>query len=135
MEKYPALFLAESNQLVSLAKFGSDVCVIGRDPEASVQIPDLTCSRRQFSVVAGEGGYRIEPLSASVPTMRNGEPLEGPAVLAHNDKTTCGGTTMVFLVKEAVDQPATERGAGRVRFGGSAPPMAPPAAAPPPAPI
>jgi len=130
MEKYPALFLADSKQLVSLAKFGDEVCVIGRDPEASVAIPDLTCSRRQFSVVARDGGYLIEPISQSVPTLRNGELLKSAVTLAHNDRITCGSTTVVFLAT-APEQTA-ERGGVRVRFGGSAIAEPPPAAPPPP---
>jgi len=119
MEKYPALYLADSKQLVSLAKFGNDACVIGRDPEASVPIPDLTCSRRQFSVVARSGGYQIEPLSQSVPTLRNGERVDSAVTLAHNDRITCGSTTVVFLAS-APEQTVVERGGVRVRFGGSA---------------
>lgn len=101
MEKYPALYLPQTKQLISLAKFGTEACVIGRDPEASVQIPDLTCSRRQFSVVAHAGQYTIEGLSQSVPTLRNGEALRSPANLQHDDQIVCGGTRVVFLTKDA----------------------------------
>ena len=100
MEKYPALYLPQLQQVVSLARFGTEVCVIGRDPEASVPLLDFTCSRRQFSVVAAGGGFQIEPLSQSVPTLRNGEVLAAPAILEHNDQITCGSTIFVFLATE-----------------------------------
>src|SRR5947209_555618 len=97
MEKYPALYLPDLKQLVSLAKFGSEGCVVGRDPEVSVPIPDLTCSRRQFSVVARNGTYEVQPLSPGVPTLRNGVVLTSPQALSHDDRITCGTTTIVFL--------------------------------------
>src|SRR5439155_7326264 len=72
-------------------------CVVGRDPEVSVPIPDLTCSRRQFSVVARNGTYEVQPLSPGVPTLRNGVVLTSPQALSHDDRITCGTTTIVFL--------------------------------------
>src|SRR5664279_3966174 len=121
MEKYPALYLPQLHQLVSLARFEKEVCVIARDPGASVPISDLTCSRRQFSVAAVGGGYQIEPLSQSVPTRRNGEALGAPAVLQHNDQITCGSTIVVFLAMEEggsqrppLDRPPDAPGAVRI---------------------
>src|SRR6266496_336196 len=101
MEKYPALYLPDLKQLVSLAEFGGEGCVVGRDPEASISIPDMTCSRRQFSVVARNGGYEVQPLSAGVPTLRNGAVLESAEALKHDDRITCGTTTVVFLERES----------------------------------
>ena len=100
METYPALYLPQLQQLVSLSRFGNEVCVIGRDPEASVPLLDFTCSRRQFSVVAAGDGFQIESLSQNVPTLRNGAVLSAPAILEHNDQIACGRTIFVFLATE-----------------------------------
>ncbi len=126
MEKYPALYLPQLRRLVSLAKFGDEACVIGRDPDASVPISDPTVSRRQFSVVARGEGYQVEPLSQNVPTLRNGQALAAPAALQHNDQIECGTTIVVFLAMEAPGgpgpaalEPPAEKSTGvRVRFGG-----------------
>ena len=140
MEKYPALYLPQVRRFVSLAKFGTEVCTIGRDPEASVPVSDPSCSRRQFSVVAAGGGYQIEPLSKSVPTLCNGAALDAPVVLQHNDRIQCGDTMVIFLAKEDDSQwPAAPVGRG-VGTPGSEPPRwgdatiagTPPPAGPPP---
>jgi ABC-type multidrug transport system ATPase subunit/pSer/pThr/pTyr-binding forkhead associated (FHA) protein len=124
MEKYPALYFPQVRRFISLARFASDVCIIGRDPEASIPISDPSCSRRQFSVVAAGGGYQVEPLSKSVPTLRNGEALSAPALLQHNDRIQCGDTMVIFLAKEedGAQWPVAPdiRGAG-TRLGGELP--------------
>ena len=145
MEKYPALYLPQLRRLVSLAKFGPDACTVGRDPDASVPIPDQTCSRRQVSVVARGGAYWIEPLSPTVPTVRNGAVLAGPVQLQHNDQIEFGGTIMLFHAKEpsgtqlpgmqnrqAEPRPATPR--VRPQSGDPTLPPVPPGATIPPAP-
>ena len=159
MEKYPALYLPQLQQFISLARFGNEACILGRDPQSSVQLLDLTCSRRQFSVVASGRDFQIANLSQSVPTLRNGEALSAPAVLQHNDRITCGNTIVVFLAREEAGtggsaptvekpargtghppgpeqggKPATERGGVRARVGSGAPPLRgePTSAGPPP---
>jgi len=97
--KFPALYFPQLRRLVSLSKFGEAPCVVGRDPDASVLLSDPTCSRRQFLVVARNGGYHIEPLSPNVPTLRNGAALDQPAALRHNDQIEFGTTIAVFLAE------------------------------------
>lgn len=138
MDQYPALYFSELKRLAPLGIFGTEPCVVGRDSDSTVPIPDLTCSRRQFLVVAKNGGYEIEPLSQSVPTLRNGAVVAAPARLNHGDRITCGSTTIVYLERDGAGAPtgppqtlASETSAIRTRFSRSpappAEPLAPPA--------
>ncbi len=145
MEKYPALYFPQLQQLVSLAKFGSEGCLVGRDVQAAVPLSDLTCSRRQFVVAAGAGGFELEPLSPNVPTLRNGEALAGRVALTHKDEIRAGSTVAVFLAHEESGvnaepgvrfRPKNPRAAEPTIAGGPPPaprpaPTEPPPAAPP----
>ncbi|MGA2599105.1 MAG: FHA domain-containing protein [Bryobacteraceae bacterium] len=148
MAKYPALYLPDLQQLISLERFADGPCIIGRDPSASVQVPDLTCSRQQFSVLAENGKYFVEQLSQGVATLRNGTPVQGRQELQHQDEIKCGSTTIKYLERDSTGAGvgATAPGAQggvRARFGGprgdvgstgaglATPPSAPPPSTPP----
>ncbi len=129
MDRYPALYLPDLKLYVPLGSFGAGPCVVGRDAEASVAIPDLTCSRRQFQVIARNGGFDVEAISQGVPTLCNGARLGAPQRLAHSDQITCGTTTVIFLER---DNAVTSAGGVRTRFSEA---RQQPTAPPPPPPL
>lgn len=80
--------------------------LIGRGGDADVPVLDASCSRRQALVRVTDAAVVIEPLSASVPTLVNGERIESARVLGHLDVIAVGATALVFETLAELEQRA-----------------------------
>jgi PAS domain S-box-containing protein len=80
--------------------------VLGRAPEAEVQLLDEGISRRHARVIrAADGGFELEDLESTNGTYHNGFRLKARVRLAEGDKVQLGGhCTLRFSWKESVDQ-------------------------------
>jgi FhaA, N-terminal domain/FHA domain len=71
--------------------------VIGRSREADVQVEDSNVSRRHCEVrQESAASWSVADLGSTNGTELNGERIEGDTRLAHGDRITVGGTTIVF---------------------------------------
>ena len=102
MQDRPTLSLEESNEDFPIPTDGR-AFLVGRGADTDCQVKSLHCSRRQFQLrIDGEGAW-LEPLSASVPTTLNGDPVKFPVLLKDRDRIAVGKTRFRFLEPE---QPA-----------------------------
>src|SRR4051794_7321000 len=97
MDRYPALYAVARHRLYPLAQ---TPVLVGRSAEATIQLEDLTISRAQFTAARDESGLWIEPLSASVPTCLNGEPMAHRGTVHHGDRIQAGNSILVLLERE-----------------------------------
>jgi hypothetical protein len=82
-----SLLLIENGQEF---KFDLPEFFIGRDPQASLHIPDDTLSAIHTRVYFKSGHWMIEDLQSTNGTFINGERLSTPSVLINGDEVTCG---------------------------------------------
>ena len=71
--------------------------VIGRSREADLQVEDSNVSRRHCEVAQeNAASWSVTDLGSTNGTELNGRRLSGTSALAHGDRITVGGTTIVF---------------------------------------
>jgi hypothetical protein len=71
--------------------------VIGRSREADVQVEDSNASRRHCEVAQeNAASWSVTDLGSTNGTELNGQRITGASALAHGDRITVGGTTIVF---------------------------------------
>jgi pSer/pThr/pTyr-binding forkhead associated (FHA) protein len=70
--------------------------MIGRDPDATIFLNDITVSRRHALVVVEESGVTVEDLGSLNGTYVNGETVE-KAILADGDHIQIGRFLLVFF--------------------------------------
>jgi pSer/pThr/pTyr-binding forkhead associated (FHA) protein len=70
---------------------------IGRNPANSICIADQYISGNHARIDYANGYYYITNLSTSNGTMINGNRIESPAILKHNDVITMGTTQFLVI--------------------------------------
>lgn len=71
--------------------------VIGRSREADLQVEDSNVSRRHCEVAQeNAASWSVTDLGSTNGTELNGRRISGTSALAHGDRITVGGTTIVF---------------------------------------
>ncbi len=77
--------------------------VIGRDPAAQIQLPNVSVSREHAKVVVSEGGATLEDMGSG-----NGTTVNGNVVLQHHlqskDEVRVGKFSLVFLTDVRADE-------------------------------
>ena len=81
-----------------------DQTVVGRDPAATLSIPDRLMSRRHCAVQLGEGGFVLRDLSSSNGTFVNGIPT-AERILEHGDRIRAGASILIFLTASSASSP------------------------------
>ena len=95
---FPAIAEVETRQLHRLSR--DTQFVVGRSRDASLPILDINCSRQQFRIVFDGKQWLVESLSANVPTLHDGSPLEKPTPLQHGSLIEAGDSQFCFLERE-----------------------------------
>ncbi len=93
---YPALQDLGTNTLHPIGAEAS--FLVGRNPAANIPITDTGCSRAQFRIVRTTNGFVVEGLSTTVPTLCDGRPLNGPALLRDGTLIQAGAVRFRFLL-------------------------------------
>ena len=75
--------------------------VIGRDPEADVQLDAATVSRRHARLVVTAAGVRLEDLASKNGTFRGPERVERPVDLADGDDVRIGALHVTLHLRRA----------------------------------
>ena len=73
---------------------------IGRHPESSIFLDDVTVSRRHAEVARSEAGITIVDVGSLNGTYLNRERIDEPAVLRSGDEVQVGKFKMVFLSED-----------------------------------
>src|SRR5688572_19850476 len=77
-----------------------DETVVGRDPAASVSIPDRLMSRRHCAIRPAGTRFLLRDLESSNGTFVNGIPVT-ERVLEHGDRVRAGDSILLFLQAES----------------------------------
>jgi DNA-binding winged helix-turn-helix (wHTH) protein len=70
--------------------------VIGRDPDASVYVDDLSVSRIHARITVSNEGAVLEDLGSKNGTLHNGHPVKTSVTLRDRDVIAAGNVTLVF---------------------------------------
>jgi DNA-binding winged helix-turn-helix (wHTH) protein len=70
--------------------------VVGRDPDTTIYIDDLSVSRKHIRIVVSDTGAILEDLGSKNGTMHNGAAVKEPVSLKDRDVVTIGSVTVVF---------------------------------------
>jgi hypothetical protein len=73
---------------------------VGRDPANHLSFPDQEMSQRHFSLILENGDFYIQDLHSANGVYVNGAPVDGRALLRHNDVITAGQRKFVFKCDE-----------------------------------
>jgi ABC-type multidrug transport system ATPase subunit len=79
--------------------------VAGRSKDADLVLTDPRCSRRQFRIVPREGGFALEALSPTCPTLCDGRPVEAPVLLKAGAVIEVPGYRFEFVAPPATAPP------------------------------
>ncbi|MFT7465455.1 MAG: ABC-type multidrug transport system ATPase subunit, partial [Pseudohongiellaceae bacterium] len=90
---YPALYRDAKNTVIPIRSG----LVVGRGEHADYTLNSVNCSRRQFRIQHQGNSCSVEPLSQNVPTLHNGQPLQGLTPLVHGDRIEVETYRFVFL--------------------------------------
>jgi two-component system, NtrC family, response regulator AtoC len=83
-----------SSSMFHLPRTG--VVLIGRAPEADLQLTDETASRNHAKIITADGAARLHDLGSHNGTFVNGERVEGTRALLSGDVITIGEMTLVL---------------------------------------
>ena len=107
MKETPALVaLFQRKPEVFFLKQG-ERCILGRDKESRVVLPDMSVSRKHAEVFPGPMGYYIRDLASSNGVLINSAAIDGSYRLANGDLITIGTISLYYI--DARPQAAQER--------------------------
>lgn len=110
---YPALIQPDADLHTSLQD--RDEMVIGRSSAADVIVTDPSVSRRQCRLTRVGETWHLAPISESVPTLHNGQPVTGPTPLTHGSVITCGQSTRLIFEQTPPDAASRSSNAATVQ--------------------
>jgi pSer/pThr/pTyr-binding forkhead associated (FHA) protein len=70
--------------------------IVGRDPDTSIYIDDLSVSRKHVRIVVSDTDAILEDLGSKNGTLHNGAAVKEPVTLRDRDVVTLGSMTIVF---------------------------------------
>lgn len=97
-------------------ELSGDEAVLGRHPECQIQLNSNMVSRRHARVFLDAGHWQVEDLGSGNGTFVNGQKIEAPTTLAHEDRIKVGPILLRFEAVKA-PTPKTESFAGGMTIG------------------
>jgi DNA-binding winged helix-turn-helix (wHTH) protein len=83
--------------------------IIGRDPDATIYVDDLSVSRKHARIAVSEDTAILEDLGSKNGTLHNGAAVKEPVTLRDRDVVTLGSVTIVFRKSSAAGTTMTIR--------------------------
>ena len=85
-----------------------DPLVIGRESDADLRLPDFLVSARHAAVLPDAEGFRLQDLSSTNGTFRNGARVLGTETLSPGDVIQLGTTEVLFTEEDHLDDSGDE---------------------------
>lgn len=98
------IILLQEGQAIPF-ELGTAETVIGRHPECTFQINSNMVSRKHAKVTRSGEQFVVEDLGSGNGTFVNGKKIEGPTVLAHDDRIKLGPILLRFETPEGATAP------------------------------
>lgn len=104
----PKLVLLQAGEATPY-ELQSEEVVLGRHPECGIQLQSNMVSRRHAKLCStGNGGFAVEDLGSGNGTYINGNRIEQPTELKHNDRIKLGPILLRFETEEGAESSGSD---------------------------
>ena len=92
----PILTTVQGSRVGTPFTINQPIMILGRDITCQIRLSSLDVSRKHARLVAYGDDYFLEDLGSTHGTLLNGQPLEGPILIKHNDRIQIGDCVLAF---------------------------------------